>query len=74
MLLREGEATTLCRLDGHFTFTPEASRPRNVAAGGSGITPVFSIPKTLLETDPASTVTLVHGKRRVRDIVFSERR
>lgn len=73
-LLREGEAIDALPPDGHFTFTPEASRPRNVLllAAGSGITPVFSILKTLLETDPASTVTLVYGNRRVRDIVFKE--
>lgn len=73
-LLREGETIEALPPDGHFTFVPEAVRPRNVLllAAGSGITPVFSILKTLLETDPQSQVTLVYGNRRVKDIVFKE--
>ena len=51
--------------DGHFTLrAPRSSWPRSVLllAAGSGITPVFSILKTLLRLDPASMVTLVYGK------------
>ena len=73
-LLREGDVLDVLPPDGHFTFVPDAARPRNVLllAAGSGITPVFSILKTLLETDAASQVSLVYGNRRVKDIVFKE--
>lgn len=73
-LLREGDSIEALPPDGHFTYAADAARPRNVLllAAGSGITPVFAILKTLLETDPASRATLVYGNRRVRDIVFKE--
>lgn len=39
-------------------------------AGGSGITPVLAIVKTLLEEDPDAEVTLVYANRAVRSIMF----
>ena len=41
-------------------------------AAGSGITPVISIIKTILLTEPESTVTLVYGNRNVSSIIFKE--
>jgi ring-1,2-phenylacetyl-CoA epoxidase subunit PaaE len=41
-------------------------------AAGSGITPVISIIKTILRTEPESTVTLVYGNRNVSSIIFKE--
>lgn len=41
-------------------------------AAGSGITPVISIIKTILQTEPASTITLVYGNRNVASIIFKE--
>ncbi|MBL8377392.1 MAG: phenylacetate-CoA oxygenase/reductase subunit PaaK [Burkholderiales bacterium] len=60
--------------DGRF-FTPlDASRSRHHVgfAGGSGITPMLSIIKTTLETEPASRFTLVYGNRAVGAIMFAE--
>ena len=41
-------------------------------AAGSGITPVISIIKTTLQTEPASTFTLVFGNRGRSTIIFFE--
>ncbi|MGB4844398.1 MAG: 1,2-phenylacetyl-CoA epoxidase subunit PaaE [Ferruginibacter sp.] len=41
-------------------------------AAGSGITPVISIIKTTLQTEPASTFTLVFGNRGRHSIIFFE--
>jgi ring-1,2-phenylacetyl-CoA epoxidase subunit PaaE len=41
-------------------------------AAGSGITPVISIIKTTLQTEPASSFTLVYGNRSRHSIIFFE--
>lgn len=41
-------------------------------AAGSGITPIISIIKTILQSEPASTVTLVYGNRNRHSIIFRE--
>ena len=41
-------------------------------AAGSGITPVISIIKTILLSEPESNVTLVYGNRNVSSIIFKE--
>ncbi len=41
-------------------------------AAGSGITPVISIIKTILLSEPGSNVTLVYGNKNVSSIIFKE--
>src|SRR5207249_2521740 len=41
-------------------------------AAGSGITPVFSIIKTTLQTEPESSFTLLYGNRSRSSIIFFE--
>src|SRR5207244_6151144 len=41
-------------------------------AAGSGITPVISIIKTTLKTEPKSQFTLVYGNRNKNSIIFKE--
>jgi ring-1,2-phenylacetyl-CoA epoxidase subunit PaaE len=41
-------------------------------AGGSGITPVLSIMKTVLANEPGSRFTLVYGNRRAASTMFKE--
>lgn len=59
---------------GGFTTGFDPNRTRRYAAivAGSGITPVLSIAATALETEPASTVTIVYGNRSVRTVMFAE--
>ena len=58
------------------SFTPEidANANRNYVgfAGGSGITPVLSILKTVLAREPQSSFTLVYANRGVNTIMFRE--
>lgn len=41
-------------------------------AAGSGITPILSILKTILESEPRSTFTLLYGNKRTDTIMFLE--
>ena len=58
--------------EGKFTFEPKTDRQKNYAAfvAGSGITPVFSILKSVLEEDPNSTFVLVYGNKSEKDTIF----
>lgn len=58
--------------EGKFTFEPKAERQKNYAAfvAGSGITPVFSILKSVLEEEPNSTFVLVFGNKSEKDTIF----
>ena len=59
---------------GNFVFKPNAEASRHVVAfaAGSGITPMMSIMKTLLEEEPNSYFTLIYGNQRVSSIIFRE--
>lgn len=59
---------------GSFTasFQPETARVYAGFAGGSGITPVLSILKTVLAREPKSRFTLVYANRQVASIMFRE--
>ncbi|WP_187428376.1 1,2-phenylacetyl-CoA epoxidase, subunit E [Roseobacter fucihabitans] len=56
----------------HTPITPE--QPKNYLgfAGGSGITPVLSIMKTILTREPGSAFTLIYANRGVNTIMFRE--
>jgi ring-1,2-phenylacetyl-CoA epoxidase subunit PaaE len=72
--IRIGAAIEVMTPDGRF-FAPiesAASRHHVAFAGGSGITPILSIMKTVLEMEPASRFTLVYGNRAVGAIMFAE--
>jgi len=51
---------------------PEVAKNYLGFAGGSGITPVLSILKTVLKREPQSTFTLVYANRAVNTIMFRE--
>lgn len=67
---------TLDVMTPHGSFTVEfnsAAKRRYVAfAGGSGITPVISLIKTALGTEPDSRFTLFYGNRDANSIIFLE--
>ena len=56
----------------HTPITPDTARNYLGFAGGSGITPVLSIMKTVLKQEPLSTFTLVYANRGVNTIMFRE--
>ncbi|HEV2745921.1 MAG TPA: ferredoxin--NADP reductase [Allosphingosinicella sp.] len=72
--LRPGDAVDVMPPHGSFTwdFAPAASRHYVAFAGGSGITPVFSLLKTALTTEPDSRFTLFYGNRDSSSVIFLE--
>lgn len=56
----------------HTPLDPANAKNYLGFAGGSGITPVLSIAKTTLATEPQSTFTLVYANRGVATIMFRE--
>jgi len=70
--LKVGDALEVAPPKGRFVFEPNASKTRTIAAfaAGSGITPVLSIVKTVLEDEPNSNVVLVYGNKTTKDTMF----
>ena len=70
--LRPGERVQVMAPQGHFTCPggPEVARHHVAVAACSGITPVLSLLTNALETEPASTVTLLYGNRRTSSVMF----
>lgn len=56
----------------HIALDPQGARNYLAFAGGSGITPVLSIVKTVLAREPRSRVTLVYANRTIASIMFRE--
>ena len=72
--LRPGDTVSVMAPQGRF-FVPldAAARRHHVGiAGGSGITPILSILKTVLAREPNSRFTLVYGNRTLRSTMFKE--
>ena len=57
---------------GNFTVTPNenASKHYVLVGGGSGITPLMSIIKSVLTKEPHSVITLLYGNRDEASIIF----
>jgi len=72
--LRAGDAVEVMPPAGQFVFKPEPARAARYMciAAGSGITPVLSIVRTILENEPNSQVTLIYGNQRTSTIMFRE--
>jgi ring-1,2-phenylacetyl-CoA epoxidase subunit PaaE len=56
----------------HTPLNPDAAKHYLGFAGGSGITPVLSIIKTVLAAEPKSSFTLVYANRQISTIMFRE--
>ncbi len=72
--LKVGDTLSAMSPMGSFTsdIDPSAERAYLGFAGGSGITPVLSILKTVLNCEPGSSFTLVYANRGVNTIMFRE--
>jgi len=70
--LKAGDVLEVGQPEGKFTFEPDAERQKNYAAfvAGSGITPVLSIIKSILKSEPKSSFVLVYGNRTPEDTIF----
>ncbi|MFT4014870.1 MAG: phenylacetate-CoA oxygenase/reductase subunit PaaK [Paracoccus sp. (in: a-proteobacteria)] len=56
----------------HTAVEPDAEKQYLGFAGGSGITPVLSIIKTVLAQEPKSRFTLIYSNRQINTIMFRE--
>lgn len=72
--LKPGDTINVMAPQGRFfvPIEPDARRHHVGIAGGSGITPILSIMKTVLAREPASRFTLIYGNRKLRSTMFKE--
>jgi ring-1,2-phenylacetyl-CoA epoxidase subunit PaaE len=72
--LKQGDVLEVMQPVGNFytDLYPEQKKSYVAFAAGSGITPVISIIKTTLRTEPKSQFTLVYGNRNKNSIIFKE--
>lgn len=72
--LKGGDLVEVMPPDGRF-FTPLKEENRKIYylfGAGSGITPLLSIIKTIIEKEPQSTVHLLYGNRNEDTIIFKD--
>ena len=72
--VKPGQRLEVMAPQGRFfvPLQPTAQRHHLGIAGGSGITPVLSILKTVLGREPLSRCTLIYGNRQLRSTMFKE--
>jgi ring-1,2-phenylacetyl-CoA epoxidase subunit PaaE len=72
--LKAGDTIHVMAPQGRFfvPLDPAAHRHYVGVAGGSGITPILSIMKTVLSREPHSEFTLIYGNRALRSTMFRE--
>ncbi|MGB0981834.1 MAG: 2Fe-2S iron-sulfur cluster-binding protein [Winogradskyella sp.] len=72
--LKIGDSIEVAAPNGRFVFEANEAKTRTIAAfaAGSGITPILSIAKTLLEDEPFSNFILVYGNKTLADAMFIE--
>jgi ring-1,2-phenylacetyl-CoA epoxidase subunit PaaE len=72
--LSAGMTVDVMAPEGRFTAAPSGNAGNHYVAftAGSGITPIFSIVKTILSREPDSTFTLFYGNRDRASVIFRE--
>lgn len=70
--LRPGDVVRVLGPSGAFIVRPDPNAVRRFAliAGGSGITPLLSIARAVLELEPTSSVTLLYANRDADSVMF----
>jgi ring-1,2-phenylacetyl-CoA epoxidase subunit PaaE len=72
--LRAGDTIEVMPPDGRFGLAPDAAAERTYVgfAAGSGITPIFSIIKSVLAREPQSHFVLFYGNKSSATIMFKD--
>jgi ring-1,2-phenylacetyl-CoA epoxidase subunit PaaE len=72
--IKKGDKLKVMEPMGQFTtvFSPEGKRHLIMFAGGSGITPMMSLIKSLLAKEPNSIVSLIYCNRDIDSIIFKD--
>ena len=70
--LKQGDEVEVMPPQGRFftDLNPDQRKSYYLIGAGSGITPLFSILKSILEEEPQSTVYLLYGNRNEDSIIF----
>lgn len=68
--LKIGDEIEITAPEGRFLLQPEANKNYIAFAAGSGITPILSMVKSVLENEPSSTFTLIYGNKSAADTIF----
>ncbi|TYP99753.1 ring-1,2-phenylacetyl-CoA epoxidase subunit PaaE [Tenacibaculum adriaticum] len=68
--LKIGDTLEVSKPEGKFILQPQADKNYIGFAAGSGITPILSMIKSVLESEPSSTFTLIYGNKSVTDTIF----
>ncbi len=69
-----GQEIVLMRPAGNFTTDYDKDSERHIVlfGGGSGITPLYSIIRSLLNQEPKSKATLIYGNRSEEYVIFGQ--
>lgn len=69
--LKEGDVLEVMPPEGRFVYKA-GSGPRKIVAfaAGSGITPIMSIARTVLESNPENSMVLVYGNKSYEETMF----
>ncbi len=72
--LRVGDTLEVTEPSGQFYLNPEPSHQKHyvMIAGGSGITPIYSMIGTILKFEPKSKITLLYANRTADTIIFND--
>nr|MCU0345364.1 FAD-binding oxidoreductase [Saprospiraceae bacterium] len=72
--VKAGDTVEVMTPDGRFFTELHDENKKNyyLVGAGSGITPLMSILKTILETEPMSFVFLLYGSRSEEEIIFKK--
>ena len=72
--LKSGDILEVGKPEGKFTFEHQGDRQKNYGAfvAGSGITPVISILKSVLKSEPQSSFVLVYGNKSLEETIFHQ--
>jgi ring-1,2-phenylacetyl-CoA epoxidase subunit PaaE len=70
--LKAGDEIEISVPEGRFELKPEANKNYIAFAAGSGITPILSMIKSVLENEPTSNFTLIYGNKTAADTIFYE--
>ena len=68
--LKEGDVLEVAEPEGKFILKPEANKNYVAFAAGSGITPVLSMIKAVLENETSATFTLIYGNKSADTTIF----
>lgn len=74
-ILKVGDEMEVMKPMGNFHSQLNAANQKNYVlfAGGSGITPMLSIIKTVLKSESKSAITLFYGNRDVDSVIFKKK-